>query len=92
MVVYEVFLRREGKKGEFIGVLPERRNNKERVNTESIMNWSKTVFDGTLDASELFSFERLFEKRWKRCQRVSAQVMGWTVLRRWPCWPKKSNV
>jgi hypothetical protein len=58
MVVYEVFLRREGKEGEFIGTLPERRKNKERVSTESIRNWSKTVFDGTLDASHLFFVQK----------------------------------
>ena len=58
MVVYEVFLRQEGKNEEFIGVLPERRNRKERVNAGSIMNWSKMVFDGPVDASKLFFVQK----------------------------------
>ncbi len=58
MVVYEVYLRGDGKKEELIGVLPERRNNKERVNPESLMNWSKAVFDETVDTDNLFFVQK----------------------------------
>jgi hypothetical protein len=58
MVVYEVYVRCEGEKKELIGVLPERRNHKERVNSESIMNWSKAVFDGTVNMGNLFFVQK----------------------------------
>ncbi len=58
MVVYEVYLHLEGEKKELIGVLPERRNRKERVNSESIVNWSKEIFEGTVDRSSLFLVQK----------------------------------
>ncbi len=58
MIVYEVYLHREGEKRELIGVLPERRNRKERVNSESIVNWSKEIFEGTVDRSSLFLVQK----------------------------------
>ncbi len=58
MVVYEVYLRCEGEKEELIGVLPERRNHKERINSESIVNWSKAVFDGTIGKGSLFFVQK----------------------------------
>jgi len=44
MVVYEFYVRDKDKGDKLIGVLPERRNNIERINHESIMNWIKTVY------------------------------------------------
>lgn len=58
VIVYEVYLRRENDSGELIGVLPERRVNKERVNSESVLNWSKVLFDGTVDAHNLFFVQK----------------------------------
>jgi hypothetical protein len=58
MLVYEIYFRRGYGKGEFLGVLPERRTNKERVNSESIMNWAKSIFDGTIDTSRLFFLQK----------------------------------
>jgi hypothetical protein len=54
MIVYQVFVRREHDRGEFLGVLPERRTNKQRVNSESIINWAKSIFGGTIDTCRVF--------------------------------------
>jgi hypothetical protein len=58
MVVYEVYVRREHDGREFLGVLPERRTNKERVNSKSIMNWAKSIFDGTIDTRRVFFLQK----------------------------------
>ena len=39
MVGYELYCWRDPKGYELIGVLPERRNNPQRVTKESVLNW-----------------------------------------------------
>ena len=58
MVVYEVYVRREHDERELLGALPERRTNKERVNSESIVNWAKSIFDGTIDTHRVFFLQK----------------------------------
>jgi len=58
MVVYEIYVRREHDGREFLGALPERRTSKERVNSESIMNWAKSIFDGTIDTCRVFFLQK----------------------------------
>ena len=41
MIVYKLYWRDE--KEHFIGMLPERRKNPERITEESIVNWSRIV-------------------------------------------------
>jgi len=43
MVAYEFYCRDEKGRDNFIGVLPERRKNPERITQESIMNWGRTL-------------------------------------------------
>ena len=62
MVVYEVYVRCERDGGEFLGALPERRTDKERVNSESIVNWAKSIFDGTIDTSRVFFLQKTFDE------------------------------
>ncbi len=52
MVIYEVYVRREHDGREFLGALPERRTNEERVNSESIVNWAKSI-DETIETSRV---------------------------------------
>ena len=58
MVVYDVYVRREDDRREFLGALPERRTDRERVNSESIMNWAKSIFDETIDTSRVFFLQK----------------------------------
>jgi hypothetical protein len=53
MVIYKVYLRGRGEKGELIGVLPERRVNRDRVNSDSVMKWSRTLFGNAFNADQL---------------------------------------
>ena len=62
MVVYEVYVRCERDGGEFLGALPERRTDKERVNSDSIMNWAKSIFDETIDTSTVFFVKKTFNE------------------------------
>ncbi len=43
MVVYEFYRRIPGGEDRLIGVLPERRKEKERITHQSIMNWAKML-------------------------------------------------
>ena len=43
MVAYEFYCRDEKGIDNFIGMLPERRKNPERITQESIINWGRTL-------------------------------------------------
>jgi hypothetical protein len=43
MIVYEFYRRVPGGEDRLIGVLPERRKDKERISHQSIMNWAKLL-------------------------------------------------
>ncbi len=43
MVVYEFYRKNPGGDDRLIGVLPERRKEKERITHQSIMNWAKML-------------------------------------------------
>jgi hypothetical protein len=58
MVVYEVYVRREHDREEFLGALPERRTDRERVNSQSIVNWAESIFDGTIDTCGLLFLQK----------------------------------
>jgi hypothetical protein len=60
MVIYEVYLQGSGEKvelsgekGELIGVLPERRGNRDRVDSDSVMKWSRALFGNAFNADRL---------------------------------------
>jgi hypothetical protein len=44
MVGYEFYCWRDPKGYELIGVLPERRNNPQRITKESVLNWGQKYF------------------------------------------------
>jgi hypothetical protein len=43
MVAYKLYWRDDQNQEHFIGVLPERRRNPERITQESLVNWSRMV-------------------------------------------------
>jgi hypothetical protein len=61
MVIYEVYLSGNGKKGELIGILPERRVSRDRIDSDSAMKWSTTVFGDAIDAHQLLFVEKTIE-------------------------------
>jgi hypothetical protein len=54
MVMYQFYLHNETNRNEFIGTLPERRSNPERINQNSIMNWATKIFSGFADVNNIF--------------------------------------
>lgn len=43
MLLYRLYLRDEQEKEHFVGVLPERRKNPERITDDSLANWGRIV-------------------------------------------------
>lgn len=54
MVAYEFYRHDKVKENKLIGILPERRNNPERIDQKSITNWVKMVFGDTEDIDNIF--------------------------------------
>jgi hypothetical protein len=54
MVAYEFYWRDEIGKEHFIGILPERRKNPERITQESILNWGWGVIGGLSDVKDIY--------------------------------------
>jgi hypothetical protein len=54
MVAYEFYWRDEIGRDHFIGILPERRKNPERITSESILNWGKKVVGDNTEVKALF--------------------------------------
>ena len=57
MVGYELYCWRDPKGYELIGVLPERRNNPQRVTKESILNWGQKYFGIHLNLAGMYLIE-----------------------------------
>ena len=58
MVIYELYLRGSGEKKELIGVLPERRVNRDQIDSDSVMKWLRTLFGNAFDADQLCFFQK----------------------------------
>jgi hypothetical protein len=54
MVAYEFYWCDGTEKVHLIGILPERRKDKERITQESILNWGKMVIGDTSEAKDLY--------------------------------------
>jgi hypothetical protein len=54
MVAYEFYWRDREEKEHFIGILPERRKNPERITKKSVMNWVKNVLGENEDVKEIY--------------------------------------
>jgi hypothetical protein len=57
MVAYEFYWRNDAGDEHLIGVLPERRKNKTRITTESIINWARKVLGNTTEIKDIFFVE-----------------------------------
>jgi signal transduction histidine kinase len=54
MAAYEFYWRDETEKEHFVGVLPERRKNPERISDESIINWGRKILDKNGDIKNIY--------------------------------------
>ena len=54
MLAYELYIFNKKKGYEFIGVLPERRENPMRITKDSIMNWGKSLLGDNMDSQNMF--------------------------------------
>ena len=54
MVVYEFYWRDETGKEYFIGILPERRKNPQRITRESALNWGWRVIGDQPDVNDIY--------------------------------------
>ena len=62
MVVYEIYWRDPIMGYQFLGKLPERRNNPARITHASIMNWGKKFFGRSLDINGIFILQLKIDK------------------------------
>jgi hypothetical protein len=54
MEAYEIYWRDENGEANFIGILPERRRNPERITQQSITNWGRKVIDDDAEVKDIF--------------------------------------
>jgi len=54
MVTYEFYWRNETGEEHFIGILPERRKNPERITKDSILNWGWKVIGDNPDVNNIY--------------------------------------
>ena len=54
MVAYEFYWRNETGEEHFIGILPERRKNPERITEGSILNWGWKVIGNNPDLNNIY--------------------------------------
>jgi hypothetical protein len=57
MVGYQLYCWRDPKGYELIGVLPERRNDPQRITKESVLNWAQKYFAIELDFDAMYFIE-----------------------------------
>jgi hypothetical protein len=57
MIAYAFYWLEEIDKVHFIGLLPERRKNPERITQESISNFARTILGNEVDVDDLFFIE-----------------------------------
>ena len=57
MVAYAFYMFEEIEKVHFIGLLPERRKNPERITQQSISNYGRTILGNEADIDDLFFLE-----------------------------------
>lgn len=63
MVVYTIYYFGENEDVHFIGFLPERRNNPERITQESILNFVTTILGHEVNDNKIFFFQGTLDER-----------------------------
>jgi hypothetical protein len=75
MIVYKFYLRDAIKGDIFLGALPERRKNPQRVSEESteesVINWGRTYFGKSAKDEDIFFIKTVLEEREKRYPNLS---------------------
>ena len=54
MEAYKFYRLDPKRESQIIGVLPERRENPERITQKSILNWGEEIFGKELDTKDIF--------------------------------------
>jgi hypothetical protein len=54
MIVYKLYKHDQTEEPNLIGILPERRKDRERITEESILNWGKEVTGDKSDTNDLY--------------------------------------
>ena len=72
MVVYKFYLRDAIKGDIFLGALPERRKNPQRITEESIINWGRTYFGKNRKDGDIFFIKTALEESEKRHPNLSS--------------------
>jgi len=72
MVVYKFYLRDAEKGDIFLGALPERRKNTQRITEESIINWGRTYFGK--DGKNIYFIKTVLEESERRYANFSAPI------------------
>jgi hypothetical protein len=75
MIVYKFYLRDAMKGDIFLGVLPERRKNPQRVGEEtteeSVLNWGRTYFGRDSKDDDIYFIKTVLEERERRPPNLS---------------------
>ncbi len=66
MIVYKFYLRSPKEGDIFLGALPERRKNPQRITHESIMNWGRKFFGRNGNGEDIFYIKTVLEESEKR--------------------------
>jgi hypothetical protein len=54
MVVYKLYGCDQKEEPHLVGILPERRENQERISEESVLNWGKEVIGENSDFNDIY--------------------------------------
>jgi hypothetical protein len=77
MIIYKFYLRDAIKGDIFLGALPERRKNPQRVSEESteesVINWGRTYFGKTATDEDIYFIKTVLEEREKRSPNLSSR-------------------
>jgi hypothetical protein len=75
MIIYKFYLRDPIKGDIFLGALPERRKNPQRVGEESteesVINWGRTYFGKNGKGEDIYFIKTVLEERDKRYPNLS---------------------
>ena len=71
MIVYKFYLRDAIKGDIFLGALPERRKNPQRITSESIINWGRRYFGKNGKDEDIFFIKAVLEVSEKRYPNLS---------------------
>jgi hypothetical protein len=76
MIVYKFYLRDAINGDIFLGALPERRKNPQRVTEESteesVINWGRTYFGKNAKDEDIYFIKTVLEEREKRSPNLSS--------------------